>query len=107
MSAADETPWQAPATREPEPVASPGEELAAGEIEEGKYQPFKELGVTLLAPAAVYFSRVVIAPGVDMNLVSDLELPDKTLVIGALGLAPFLSAFVLVELAALVSPAWA
>ena len=67
--------------------------------------------VTVAVPSLTVGLEHVALPGVDVNALAVLDLvglsrPFANLSVGALGLAPFVSAYILVEIAAVAVPRW-
>jgi preprotein translocase subunit SecY len=73
--------------------------------------PWRRLAISLAVPAALWAASQVVLPGVDLDRQpyywrSTDSVPRSTVSIVALGILPFLSAAVLVELVALLVPGW-
>jgi len=86
------------AARRASPTAHPGGRAT-------RRPPWRALAVTLAAPIALYFSTALVLPGVNRDELAGLPATDA---FGpfALGLAPLVIAFILVELLAAAVPRW-
>lgn len=84
--------------------------IAGLPVDGGSRLPLARLLATLLPMAAMLGLGLIWLPFVDRDLSSGrsslFNLPEQSLTLGALGLTPWVAAFVVVELFALVVPAW-
>lgn len=68
--------------------------------------PWRRLSITLLAPISLVVLRLVEVPGLSLELSDMLILAGQELHFASLGVSSVLTAYVLVELAALAVPGW-
>ena len=69
-------------------------------------KPWLALALTLLAPFAVLLAQRVTLPGVDAEALGSIKYPLVNFSLLALGVMPFITAAIVVEIVALISPPW-